>query len=95
MHIRGRKPFPEGRPPNRKWWQCREGGRKEARLGLSGVPTVGSSLTWASSCLTSGVNMYLCVFPSGTWTSAFSTCPPYSGFPATYSQWGDSANHLG
>lgn len=28
MHIRGRKHLSEGRPPNRKWRQCREGGRK-------------------------------------------------------------------
>lgn len=33
--VEGGKPFPEGRSPNRRWRQCREGGRKP---GLVWVP---------------------------------------------------------
>lgn len=40
-------------------------GRGVGSQAGSGIWMVGSSLAWASSCLTSGVSIYLCVFLPG------------------------------
>lgn len=81
MPIRRRKPNPKGLRPKRKWHQCGEGGRKPdwvLVLGSGKQPCLGLKLPHL------GASMYL--FLPGLWTSAMSTCPAYSIFPATNSQ---------
>lgn len=84
--VEGGKPFPEGRSPNRKWRQWREGRREGGSQAWSGFQTVRSEQPCLGLKLPYFRGEYLYVFHPGLWTSPLSTCQAYSRFSAPNSQ---------
>lgn len=81
--LEGGNPLLKGGLPTEKRANA---GREVGSQARFGFWTVGSSPTWALSCLTFGVSSYLYLFSPGLWTSPLSTHLAHSSFPATNRQ---------